>query len=154
MGPQLPRPRGFTTAELLVVVVVTAILATAASAAYRGHLLRVRRSDAALALLRLQGAQEQYFLRHGHYAGADTAGLPPPAGLGLTPTAAGHYDLVVTATGEDGQPGYTATATARADGPQWRDTDCRRLTIDAIGRRGAATADGLADTAVTARCWR
>jgi type IV pilus assembly protein PilE len=140
--------------ELLVVLLVTAILAAAASAAYRQHLARARRSDATLGLLRLQGAQEQYFLKHGRYAGPDEALLPPPEGLGLASTAAGHYDLIVTATGEDGQEGYVATATARPDGAQWDDTDCRSLSIDAAGRRGAATADGQADAATTARCWR
>jgi type IV pilus assembly protein PilE len=140
--------------ELLVVLLVTAVLATAAVATYRQHLVRARRSDATLALLRVQGAQEQYFLQHGHYAGADEAALPPPAGLGLASTAAGHYDLTVAATGEDGDDGYVAAATARADGPQWDDTECRSLTIDAAGRRGAATAEGQADAATTARCWR
>lgn len=154
MPAQLQRPRGVTGVELLVVLLVTAILATAATSAYRQHLIRARRSDATLGLLRLQAAQEQYFLQNGQYAGADEAALPPPAGLGLAATAAGHYDLAVTATTDDGQEGYVATATARADGPQWDDTDCRSLTIDAAGRRGAASAGGLADAAVTARCWR
>jgi type IV pilus assembly protein PilE len=157
MPAQVQRPRdtaGVTGVELLVVLVVAAILATAATAAYRQHLVRARRSDATLGLLRLQGAQERYFLQHGHYAGADAAALPPPAGLGLATTAGGHYDLAVTATTEGGQAGYVATATARSDGPQWQDTDCRSFTLDEAGRRGAAAAGGPADAAATARCWR
>jgi type IV pilus assembly protein PilE len=157
MPAQLQRPHdsaGVTGVELLVVLVVTAILATAAVSAYRQHLIRARRSDATLGLLRLQGAQERYFLQHGRYAGADEAALPPPAGLGLTVTAAGHYDLAVTTTTNDGQAGYVATATARSDGPQWQDTECRSFTLDDAGRRGAAMAGGPADAAATARCWR
>jgi type IV pilus assembly protein PilE len=154
MTDGLRRQAGLTLVELLVVLVVAAILATAASGAYRSHLTRARRADATLTLLRLQAAQERHFLQHGAYAGTDEAALPPPAGLGIATTADGHYDLVVFASPEDDGTGYVATATARADGPQWDDVECRTLWVDATGRRGATTADGRSSTGATARCWR
>lgn len=148
------RRRGMTLIELLVVLVVAGILATAGAAAYGQHLRRAHRVDAMATLLRLQAAQEHHALQHGVYAGGDALATPPPEGLGLTASLDGRYDLAVTVVETGAGPGYRATATALADGPQWTDSDCRTLFVEHTGRRGAITADGREGATVTARCWR
>jgi prepilin-type N-terminal cleavage/methylation domain-containing protein len=145
---------GTTLVELLVVLVVAGILATAGAAAYGQHLRRAQRLDAMATLLRLQAAQEHHALLEGTYADGAALAMPPPEGLGLAGSLDGRYDLAVTLLDTGAGPGYRATATARADGPQWADTGCRTLFVEHTGLRGAITADGRQDADVTARCWR
>lgn len=145
---------GMTLVELLVVLVVAGMLATAGAAAYGQHLRRSNRLDAMATLLRLQAAQEHHALQQGVYADGDALAAPPPEGLGLSTTLAGHYDLALTVVETGAGPGYRATATARADSPQWTDSECRTLFVEHTGRRGAVAADGREDAATTARCWR
>ena len=89
------RSRGVTLLELMAVVVIIGVLGTLAVNSYRGYLLRANRTEARVALLRVQAAQEKFFLQNNRYA--DTAELTPgPAdgGLGIAATTPnGQYAI-------------------------------------------------------------
>jgi len=159
-GRSLPRqPRaesgGFTLIELLIVVAIVAILATVAVGSYRQYVKRANRVDATSALLRLSAQQERFYLQHSRYATTpDELRDPPSAGLGISGTQHGYYDLAVVAGPDGASSGYVATATASGSSAQRDDEDCRTFSIDQSGRRGAADASGMESDEITARCWR
>ena len=138
------RMRGMTLIELMVVLVIVAILSTLAVGSYRRYVLRANRTDATSALLRIQVAQEKYFLQNNAYTTNVTA--VPPTGLGVaSPTTNGFYTLVVAA-GSTGNIATSFQATATAVAPQTADTSCLTLTIDDQGLRNSAPS--------TTECWR
>ena len=137
------RMRGMTLIELMVVVAIVAILASLAVGSYRRYVLRANRTDATSALLRIQVAEEKFFLQNNAY----TIDLSP-AGLNVTsPTPNGFYTLAVT--GDPASTNNIATsfkATATATGAQTADTSCATLTITDQGLRNSAPS--------TTECWR
>jgi type IV pilus assembly protein PilE len=142
--------RGVTLLELMVVVVVVSILATIAVPSYRRYLLRSQRSEATIALLRLQTAQEKFYLQNNQYTANITAA--PPAGLGLPDVSeTGKYQLAVAlAADANGNPNqvYTATAAPTADGGQADDTLCEDFTLDDRGVRGVSGTESVE------HCWK
>ncbi len=140
------RMRGMTLIELMVVLAVVAILSTIAVGSYRQYVLRANRTDATGALLRIQVAQEKFFLQNNTYTTNVTA--LPPTGLGVSsPTPNGFYTIAVT--GDPNSTNNIATsflATATAVAPQTKDTSCLTLTITDQGLRSSAPS--------TTACWR
>jgi type IV pilus assembly protein PilE len=134
--------RGITLIELLTVIVVVAILGTIAVSSYRNYLLRTNRTEARMALLRVQAAQEKFFLQNNRYATNAELDDAPPAGLGIATTTPGGFyaiDLInVTATR------YTARARAR-NGQLDDIAACQTLTIDETGNR---------QPSASPECWR
>jgi type IV pilus assembly protein PilE len=139
--------RGISMIELMTVVVVVAILATVSIQSYRGYLVRAHRTDATTALLRVQVAEEKYFLQNNTYTTNLTAA--PPTGLGLqTATQNGYYNVAVAADANSTNSIATSfAATATATGGQTKDTACLTLTINDQGQKGPTP------TAV-ANCWK
>jgi type IV pilus assembly protein PilE len=134
------RMRGITLIELLTVIVILSLLMSIAVPTYRRYLIRSQRSEAKIALLQLQTAQEKYYAQYNRYTnsvtGKSTATTP---GLGLPGvTETGKYEITVTDVGVGGQT-YTATAKPRAGGGQTDDKDCGSFTIDERGKRGNST---------------
>lgn len=143
------RQSGVTLMELLTVVIVISVLASLAVPSYRRYLLRAQRSDATTALLRLQTAQEKYFLQYGTYV-TTTANIStlPPAGLGLSAVSErGYYNLAVAAT----PTGYIFTATPVPGGGQADDTGCVSFTITEAGTKEARNS---ANAIKTMECFR
>jgi len=144
------KQRGVTLIELLTVMVVLAILAAVAVPSYRRYLVRAQRTDASTALLRLQTAQEKFFLQNGRFtdnlANAPN-GTPPGLGIGVV-SEHGFYDLGVDL---DDPSGYLAIATPVAGGGQNDDTSCVELSVNAVGVKKAKDSGG-ADR--TTECWR
>ncbi|MEO6185438.1 MAG: type IV pilin protein, partial [Steroidobacteraceae bacterium] len=123
--------RGFTLLELVVCIGIVAILASIGWSSYMHVVHRVRRTDAKLALLKIQHSQEVFYAQHNRYA----ASLAP-GGLALSSRSdAGDYELSL-APGADNQH-YTATAVASASGRQLRDDACHSLSVDAEGTRSS-----------------
>jgi prepilin-type N-terminal cleavage/methylation domain-containing protein len=60
--------RGFTLAELMVVVAIVAILAVVATPAYINYVNRTKQGEAASMLLTAQVEEEEYFTDNGRYA--------------------------------------------------------------------------------------
>lgn len=142
--------QGFTLAELLTALVVVAVLVAVAVPLWRGHLLRVRRAEAATALIAIQSAQDRYFGQHARYADAADLTRAAPAGLGQPARSPnGHYDLELR-TNDDGL-GYIATARAARTTGQSDDSRCTEFTLDQNNRRRAVDAEGKDRSA---DCWR
>jgi len=141
--------RGMTLIELLVVIGVLGILTSIAVPTYRKYLLRAQRSEAKIALLQLQTAQEKYYLQNNAYTDdVTTASTAVNPGLGLPGTSeTGKYDIAITNLGAGGQT-YTATASPHTGGGQTDDKDCANFTITERGLRG------ISGTRTTEYCWK
>jgi type IV pilus assembly protein PilE len=131
------RTRGVTLIELLVVIMVIGILAAIALPSYRRYMLRSQRSEAKIALLQLQTAQEKRYLQMNAYT-TDVTGSVSAAnpGLGLPALSeTSKYQISVVLNDANGQS-YTATAAPAAGGGQTDDKDCGSYTINERGVRG------------------
>lgn len=140
------RNRGVTLMELMTVVAIVSILAAVAVSSYRAQMLRANRSEAKSALLRIQVAQEKFFLQNNRYALESELATAPPGGLGVSMPA--QYTLSLSTMGA-APTAYSATATATSG--QRDDDDCATLTITESGVRSATNKSG---TTTTAACWR
>jgi type IV pilus assembly protein PilE len=140
------RERGVTLIELMIVVVVLAILGSISVSSYRRYLLRSNRTDATAMLLRIQVAQEKFFLQNNGYADGGQLTDAPPAGLGIGVdadgvTPGGFYTIALE---RPDATHYTATATAR-EGQTQDKADCQTFSINEQGTRTPAESSG---------CWR
>ena len=144
------RHRGITLIELLTVIIILSLLMTIAVPTYRQYLIRAQRSEAKIALLQLQTAQEKYYAQYNRYTDdVTTKSTATTPGLGLPAvTETGKYDVAVTDLAEGGQA-YTATASPHAGGGQQDDKDCGSFTINERGVRGNSTGDKNVQT-----CWK
>lgn len=134
--------RGITLIELLTVIIVVAVLASIAVASYRSYLLRANRTEARLSLLRIQAAQEKYFLQNNRYATNDELDDDPPDGLGIPTTSPGQFYTFTI----DGYTSNSYRAVATAINGQTKDAAaCRTLSIDQNGNR---------QPAANPECWR
>ena len=144
--PPSSRPaRGFSVAELVIVLAVIGILVALAYPSWRGHWLKARRGDAHNALMQLQQAQERWRADHRSYATADELQAPATS-------PQGHYRLSVT----DASPsGYELRA--EATGAQQGDGACRvlglRLAEGALHRLAGADTLAPEPTLPARRCW-
>lgn len=115
------RDCGFTSLELLIVLAVVGILSSIAYPTFAAQLARARRSDALVALMAAQMAEERWRANRPSYANLADIGV---AGV----SSAGHYTLQVTGVSASG---YQILASAR--GSQRRDGACRNLRLGAAG---------------------
>ena len=137
---------GYSLIEVLTVLAITGILFALATPAWQQHVLRSQRADAATTLLRINTRQAQFLLLNNRYATAEQLTLPAPDGLGIAQSAQQHYDVSLEAHAS----GYLASARARADRRQFRDTTCRIFNIDALGQRSS---QDMAGNDTTNLCW-
>ena len=142
---QLRKYKGFTTIELMIVVVIVAILASVAYPAYLNSVRKARRADGQAAITNLQLAQQKLRSNCRFYGGGlaaanncgASAGASTVMGGAVSPD--GHYQLAISnASGT----GYTITATGQGD--QANDEDggvvCTLvLTVDAANPNGVRT---------------
>lgn len=139
------RAAGFTLVEMLVAVGVAGILSSVAYPSFTDQVHRARRSDALVALMQAQGAQERWRANHRDYGSLAEIGMPAAS-------PAGHYRLAVVEADDE-----HFVLQASATGGQARDTMCRhlRLTMDGATLRYASGADTDAANSATAnrRCW-
>jgi type IV pilus assembly protein PilE len=142
--------RGVTLMELMIVIVILGILSAIAVPTYRSYLLRSQRSEAKIALLQLQTAQEKFYLQNNVYT-ANITGASP-AGLGLLAvTETAKYDMSVTLAADGNGTAaqrFNATATPRPGGGQTDDLLCANFTIDERGTRG------VSGTQTVEQCWK
>ena len=139
------RSRGFTLVEMMIAVAVAGVMSGIAYPSFQGVLHKSRRTEALVALMQVQAAQERWRSNHRSY------GTLAEIGIAAT-TTGGHYTLQVADVGDDG---YDATAVA--SGGQSRDATCRhlRLRLDGATVARASGTDALVanPSATNRRCW-
>ena len=137
--------KGFTLIELMIVVAVVGVLSSVAYPTFADQLQRVRRTDAVVAVMQVQWAQERWRSNSTAYGSLAEIGLP-------NTSAASHYTLQVSANTPSG---YEVTATA--SGVQARDTGCAILKLSMQGANTvyASGPDASAANPASAnrRCW-
>ncbi len=150
MSLALPRLRGFTLIELVIVITLIAVLASIAIPSYRNYVMRGHRTVAKTALVELQARQEGYYVDRKRYATLLTRLAYPSDPVWITatgePDTSAQPDSIyrielanVTATD------YTLQAVPV--GAQADDSRCGTLTVVASGRKSASGSDGV-------DCWR
>jgi type IV pilus assembly protein PilE len=140
------RAAGFTLVEMLIAVSVASVLSSIAFPSFQGTLQKARRTDAYVALMQAQAAQERWRANRRDYA-SDLAAAGAPVR-----SSAGHYTLEVASADSD-----SYAIVAIATGSQARDVACRhlRLTMDGATVRYASGPDALVanPAAANRRCW-
>lgn len=128
---------GFSLLELMVVVGIIAILSAIAIPSYNRYILKSRRSEAMINLVKFQGIYEEFNAQNSTYPASNT--LPPAVVAPIPATTYYSYTSATTSTT------YTITATALAGSSQVNDAEgavaCSTMSIDNIG------------TQLPAACW-
>ena len=137
--------RGFSLLEMLIVLVLVGVVGALALPGFRRQMTRVHRTEAMIALLQLQSAEEKFYLRHNAYTSDLTTA--PPGGLGIPTTTISNKYLLSIAVADDGQT-FIATAAPTPTGGQDADQECLAFSIDARGRRAVS---GSRDAR---HCWK
>jgi type IV pilus assembly protein PilE len=135
---------GFTLIETMVTLAIAGVLSSVAYPSLEGQ-VRARRSDALVALLQAQLAQERFRANNASYGSLADAGVRPTS-------PAGHYRIAVVSSDA---AGFELLASAVAG--QARDTRCRHLrlalaeaTLTYASGSDATTANGAA---ANRACW-
>jgi type IV pilus assembly protein PilE len=139
------RASGFTLLECLVTLAIAGVLSSIAYPSVEAQVLRARRTDALVALMQAQLAQERHRANNANYGSLADLGL-----RGTSP--AGHYRVESTANGSGG---YDVVASAVA--AQARDVRCRvlRLSLADGALVQASGSDATTANSVDANraCW-
>ncbi|WP_372763923.1 type IV pilin protein [Litorivivens sp.] len=141
---RIPKQKGFTLIELMVVVAVIAILGTIAVNSYRGNVVRANRAAAVGFVLEVANAQERYFLDNRSYAidSGSTSAIEDTLGMAIPDEVADNYTLTVTDPA--GSVQYLISAAPK--GAQASDDSaCGTLTLNNQGAKTDAGGD---------RCWK
>lgn len=147
LGPSSPRRRhaGFTLVEMAIATAVSGLIASVAYPSVSAALHKARRSEAMVAMMQLQHAQERWRSGNSRYASLSELGL-------ATQVPGGHYRIEVA----DPRPeGYVAQA--QATGAQAGDRACRYLVLvvdgAAVSYRSGDSQAASNDATVNRQCW-
>lgn len=136
---------GFSLVEVMVATSLSGVLASVAYPSFTGSLQKARRSEALVALMQVQQAEERFRANGSRYGSLDEIGV-------AAAVPGGRYEVGVESAAASG---YVATAVAR--GTQASDAACRHLqvSVEAGGwtLRSGATAAADNDEAANRRCW-
>lgn len=147
---------GFTLIEIMIVVAIVGILAAIAVPSYTQYVIKGKRTDAKVELMRIAQLQESYFVQNLSYAKDLTTGA---GGLGLGATVLSEQDeyaiIIATSntagaacTGLAANSCATFTITAKPQGGQVRDTRCANFTLSNTGVKGRSGTDTIKN------CWK
>ena len=149
----LPQPRkaarrasaGFTLIEMMIVTAIAGVLSSVAYPSFMGQVQKARRTDAVVAAMQVQWAQERWRSNNMAYGSL--------AEIGMSATSpAGHYTLQL---GSPSASGYEVLVTAT--GAQARDANCAflRLAMQGANTVYASGPDAGTGNAAAAnrQCW-
>jgi type IV pilus assembly protein PilE len=138
------RKRGFTLAEVLIVVAIVGILAAIAYPAYQDQLRKGRRAAAQNFMLQVANKQQQYLADARQYALSADATFLTTLSLSVASDVSNFYTLkaennvgtVVATT----PPSFKIIATPISTGPQAADGP---LTLDNLGAKTRTPSSGV-----------
>jgi type IV pilus assembly protein PilE len=130
----LPKKRGFSLLELLLVLALVSILAALSSASYLHYITRVNRIAAEASLLDLSARLERYYALNQSYEGASIEKL--------SPTNNANYQFALSIEGDQ----YLFKAIPQG-AQAAHDQNCATLSIDNLGQRFTSGGGGLDE------CW-
>lgn len=136
---------GFTLIEMMIAVAVAGVLSSVAYPSFVGQVQKVRRTDAVVAMMQVQWAQERWRSNNTAYGSL--------AEIGMNATsAAGYYSLQV-----NGNSTSSYEVLATANGAQARDANCAHLKLSMLGANTVYASGPDADVGNTAsvnrQCW-
>lgn len=117
--------KGFSLIELMVTLVIVAILFGVAYPSYHSYLIKTRRADGEVALLKLAAELENYSITQGSYQHATLAKLKQSD---ISPE--GFYELKIIKTDNN----YFLLAAIPIKS-QAKDHECGVLTLDSLGEK-------------------
>ena len=139
------RNRGFTLIEMMIATAVSGILSSIAYPSFMGTVHKVRRTDALVAVMQVQSAQERWRSNNPSYG--SLAEIRQPA---ASPSR--HYDIEVR---DSSANGYEVVATAR--GSQTHDNACRSMKLSVTGLNATYASGADSSVAnpveVNRQCW-
>jgi type IV pilus assembly protein PilE len=141
---------GFTTIELLIVMVVIAILSAIAFPAYTSHIRKGRRAEIQAFMLDMAQREQQYFIDNRGYA-LDNGGTKGYSTLNLTfPSDLANYYSVTTAARTGVSPSFQITATGLNDqvNDKQASVSIRSLTIDDTNAKAVLDSGGTSHSGV------
>jgi|HubBroStandDraft_2_1064218.scaffolds.fasta_scaffold445616_2 type IV pilus assembly protein PilE len=142
---------GFTLVELMVVVVITAILASIAVPAYTSSMRKSRRTEAKTTIMDLAAREERFFATQQMYT---TSPSSLAYGSGAWPISTGTYYQISSVSSSPATAttpgGYVLQVTPSAGSPQLQDTSCQLFQVDQTGKQSSQDGSGN-DTSTT--CW-
>jgi type IV pilus assembly protein PilE len=136
---------GFTLIEMMIAVSVAGVLSSVAYPSFVGQVQKVRRTDAVVAMMQVQWAQERWRSNNSAYGSLAEIGTNA-----ISP--AGYYTLQVSGSSASG---YEVLATAV--GTQARDTNCAQMKLSMLGANTVYASGpdaGVGNAAAANRqCW-
>jgi len=119
------RTKAFTLLELLITLAIIAILTGIAYPSYQSYLIRSRRTNAKITLLKTASALENYFMEHHTYTGATFSNLKI-----LSQTSSSNYYLELAQLNDEH---YLIEAIPQNS--QIKDTDCSIFKLNDLGEK-------------------
>jgi len=136
---------GFTLVELMITIAILAILAAIVIPNYQAQINKSRRADAKATLMGESQRLERCFTDKDTYLGCEATDY-----VTAVPSYKGYYRVSTQSGQTITATTYTLAATALSTGAQANDTKCKTFTLNYLGEKTAADANGN-DT--TALCW-
>lgn len=147
------RQRGFTLIELMCVLCIVGMLALVAYPSYRSIVIKAKRSEAHAALMQAMLQQERFFSQHNRYQTYSAANANAFKWYSGETAAASAYQLSAAACPSDVIE-HCVLLSATPGGPEvnvnFRDEECRTLTLNSLGEKTAA---GLPAASAPQVCW-
>ncbi|WP_250492697.1 type IV pilin protein [Caballeronia sp. GAWG1-1] len=144
------KDKGFTLLELIIALCIVAIIATFAVPAYRQHVAKAHRLDAAAASMRAV-----QYIECTRLAQSATDAVTLSAGMDQAPSSGAPVYRLAVLPESATNGGYSIEATPVAYGPM-QDDSCGVFIVDATGVRSNRTTGSAAtalDTAQSTACW-